>query len=97
MGRYDHILAGAQESSSSGTGGSAATMKSAAASAAAAVSVVAPPSLPIAHMPTAETPPSRLPLFSSWSLVQLGSSFVYHHSAGVSQPGKLPMELLTLI
>ena len=78
-------------------------MKGAAASssaAAAAVSVVASSSLPIAHMPTAETPPSRLPLFSSWSLVQLGSSFVYHHSAGVSQPGmmmELPMELLTLI
>ncbi len=44
----------------------------------------------IAHMPTTDTQPGRLPPFSSWSLVQLGSSYLYHHSAGVNQPGFAP-------
>jgi hypothetical protein len=41
-------------------------------------------------MPTLDTSPGRLPMFTSWSLVQLGSSYLYHHTAGVTQPGFLP-------
>ncbi len=40
---------------------------------------------PIDYMPTSDTPAGRLPLFPSWSLLHLGSSFLYSHSSGVSQ------------
>ena len=36
-------------------------------------------------MPTQDSPRGRLPLFSSWSLLQIGSSYLYSHSSGVNQ------------
>ena len=48
---------------------------------------------PLPHMPTKDTAPGRLPLFSSWSLVQLGSSFLYSHSSGVNQVNLALMEI----
>ncbi|TRY75744.1 hypothetical protein TCAL_11106 [Tigriopus californicus] len=44
---------------------------------------------PISFMLTKTTPTDRLPLFPSWSLIQLGSSHLYSHSSGMNQPGFL--------
>lgn len=49
------------------------------------------------HMLTRDTPPGKLPLFASWSLVQLGSSFLYSHSTGVNQVMSNPKYSLVYI
>ena len=49
---------------------------------------------PLKGLPTVTAAPGsstgRLPLFPSWSLLHLGSSYLYSHSSGVGQPGFLP-------
>ena len=43
---------------------------------------------PVDHMLSADDDPrKKLPVFSSWSLIHLGSSYLYGHNTGVIHPG----------